>query len=158
MSNQNENIIWIWNNISPNSSDQDPKLWSSLKSKFGESGEPGFYESVSSVIFPDIFGHKESVQIFWTTYRSEIGELLAVHGYYLDDTGEQHPFILFVNPFHQRKGIGTMMANFVKDRYFEERKKQGDANASFTNIKLTPAGAQFLNKFVNEEYAKRNNQ
>jgi len=154
MTNQNE--TWVWNDISSNADDENPELWGFFEKYFESYKDMGFTEVSSGISQPAMFGHTDRVNIRWTIYRSETLELLAVHGCYLDDMNEQHPYILMVNPNHQRKGIGTMMANFAKDRYAEEFDRIGDAEVIFNNIKTTPAGASFLNKFGKQEYDKRN--
>jgi len=160
MSNNNENNIWVWDNINPNIGELTISVddqWNSFVRKFGENGEPGFREIRENMRSVHFFGHDNTVTVVWTTYRDEDGKLLAIHGCWKDSDGEQHPLLLQVHPEHQRKGIGTMMANFTRERYMDEYKKDGDPNSVFAPIKTTEAGAAFINKYVNNDYDKRNN-
>lgn len=151
-----ENKIWVWEDISENVPDQNENIWEKLVNLFGISGEPGFSEKMLNATFPNIFGHQNPVPIRWTIYREETGEMVAAHGCYIGEDEEQHPFLLIVHQDHRRKGLGTMMANFAKDRYADERGKEGDGATVFKDVKATVAGAQFLNKYVNAVYNERN--
>jgi len=153
-----ENKVWVWENIEPNViEDANPNYWNNLVERFGL-GNPGFSETTISMRSPDHFGHINPVNVRWTLYRSEEGELLCAHGNYVDDEGYQKPFILIVNPQHQRKGIGTKMTDFLRERFMNEYGHDMDADITFGNVKATQVGASFINKYVNEDYAKRNQQ
>lgn len=158
MSNNEENKIWMWQNISSNVNNDDPNFWNFLENYFIDYGSVGFSEIRKDIRSFYFFGHSNPVQIRWTIYRSESLELLAVHGCYINEAAHQQPFILMVNPNHQRKGIGTMMTNYARERYIQERGFDMDADITFSNVKATPSGASFINKYVNEDYTKRNQQ
>ncbi|NBR35918.1 MAG: GNAT family N-acetyltransferase [Chitinophagales bacterium] len=150
-----ENRVWQWDEISPNVENDMPEFWSFLESKFGP-GDPGFTETTKSVQSSTIFSNTDPVNVRWTCYRSETGELLCVHGCYINGDGYQVPFTLMVNPGHQRKGIGRLMVDFVRERFMNENGVDMDADIAFRTVKATPSGALFVNKYVNDDYAKRN--
>lgn len=150
----NENQINSWSPLTGNVDPQNPILWEFLEGMFGESGEPGFDESIRPARFPGIFGHNNFVDLLWTTYRSETGELLAVHANWSIDESDpdfpdikERPFLLIVNPSHQRKGIGSIIGKFIYDRYVDKHGQPPNTDALYRNTKLTPVGASWLNAF-----------
>lgn len=152
----NENQINSWTPLTANVDPENPVHWGFYEAMFGESVEPGFDETIRPATFPGIFGHNNSVDLLWTTYRSETGELLAVHASFsLDESDpdfsdtKERPFLLMVNPSHQRKGIGSIIGKFIYDRYVDKHGQppNADALSRYENAKITPAGASWLNAF-----------
>jgi len=124
--------------------------WASFEQKFGEFGSPGFSEQIFPARFPGIFGHNDQVNVRFTLYRAEDGLLLCVHGCYIED-GIQKPFIFNVHPDYQRQGIGTMVADYIIQRYKDENQSDFTYKESWQNVKYTDPSANFANK-----YAKNN--
>jgi len=152
-----ENKVWIWENIAPNvTGNSNPNYWNALVEMFGP-GSPGYSERTTSVRSVDHFGTMAPVDVRWTVYRSDEEEILCIHGNWINDEGYQRPFILMVNPDHQRKGIGTQMMIFLRERFMREYGHDMDADITFHGVKATESGAAFVNKYVNEDYEKRNN-
>jgi len=151
-----ENNSWthLESSIIDESNDTD-SVWSFFLSKFGESGEPGFDDSVTSPVrSPGAFGHNNSVMVNWTTYRSETGELLAVHGNYAIDESDpdfdkikERPYMLVVSASHRRKGIGSIVGQFVYDRYVDKHGGPPNTDALYLNVPITTIGAAWLNDF-----------
>jgi hypothetical protein len=133
--------------------------WAFFEQKFGEFGEPGFTEQTHPARFPGIFGHNDSVDVRFTLYRGEDGQLLFVHGCYIDvnDNNLQKPFVWNAHPDYQRQGIGTMVANYIKSRYEQENGTEFTYSESLSGTKYNAAGANFANKFVNNAYSEKNN-
>lgn len=135
--------------------EQNDSIWSYFLIKFGESGESGFDDSVSSPVrSPDNFGHNNLVMVNWTTYRSETGELLAVHGNYAVDENDpnfenikERPFILVVSPSHRRQGIASIVGQFVYDRYVDKHGGPPNTDALYNNVRISVSGAAWLNDF-----------
>lgn len=150
-----ENTVWEWDPLVSEMDHNMPEFWNTIHQKFGSSGEPGYSEQ-TSLVSATVFGHANPVNVRWTLNRSESGELLVVHGCYIDAEGYQKPLMLMVNPSHQRQGLGFEMVAFSRERFINERGVDMSTEIAFRNTKTTPAGAAFLNKIVNEDYEKRN--
>ncbi|MBM3454546.1 MAG: hypothetical protein FJX80_05290 [Bacteroidetes bacterium] len=135
--------------------DNSDSAWPILLMKFGESGEPGFDDSVTSLVrSPGAFGHNNSVMVNWTTYRSETGELLAIHANYAIDESDpdfdkikERPYMLMVNPSHRRKGIGSIVGQFVYDRYVDKHGGPPNTDALYHDVPMSTIGAAWLNDF-----------
>lgn len=124
--------------------------WAFFEQKFGEFGNPGFSEQILPGRFPGIIGHNNEVNIRFTLYRGEDGQLLCVHGCYIED-GIQKPFIFHVHPDCQRQGIGTTVANYIISRFEQENNSEFTYEQSWRNVVYTQPSANFANK-----YAKNN--
>jgi len=147
--------VWEWDDIVPSAGEDITHVWNRLKPKFGH-GPAGFSESTSLVVSSSVFGHSDSVPVRWTVYRSEDGEVLGIHACYKNAAGQQLPMLLVVSPGHRRKGIGTLMFNFVRGRFLDENGVDGDAEIAFRNTPMNTAAAGMVNKLVREDYARRN--
>jgi hypothetical protein len=132
--------------------------WAFFEQKFGEFGTPGFSEQTLPARFPGITGHNNEVNVRFTFYRGEDGQLLFVHGCYIDeyDNNLQKPFIWLAHPDHQRQGLGTMMANYIIERYKAERNEDFTYEKSLRNTLYTAPAANFTNKYVNNIYQQKN--
>ena len=148
--------IWVWENHSADVADVAEGLWDQLEASWGKYGTPGFTEETRQVHAPGFFGTNEKVDVRFLAYRAEDGELLGLQGCYNDANGDQKNFAFMVNPNHRRKGIGTILVNYVRERYMRERGIDMDADVTFSNVLKTQSGATFVNKYVNDDYAKRN--
>lgn len=157
MSDNDTNDTYQWDDLSPNSTtantEEAATSWAAVVSSFGEHGDPGFSETIREM---EHFSFPGKRDIRWTMYRSDDGELLAIHGSWLDSNGQPHPVYFYVNPAHQRKGIGTMFTNFLRERYMRERGRDQSAEETFKNITVNSAAANFINKYVNNDYTLRN--
>jgi len=156
----NENLSW--ENVTSNYETTEEQFfneWAFFEQKFGEFGTPGFSERTLPARFPSIFGHNDSVNVRFTLYRAEDGQLLFVHGCYIDenDNNLQKPFVWNAHPDHQRQGLGTMMANHIKARYEQENNQDFTYEQSLRNTAYNTAGANFANKYVNNVYEQKNN-
>jgi GNAT superfamily N-acetyltransferase len=152
MSNQNSS----WENVTPSYEQTEENFfqeWAFFEQKFGEFGEPGFSEQTLPARFPGIFGHNDSVDVRFTLYRGEGGELLGVHGCYIDN-GIQKPFIINVHPDHQRQGIGTLMADYIIARYKDENNSEFTYEESWRNVIYTQPSANFANKYATNVYSQ----
>jgi hypothetical protein len=155
--------IISWNNVSPSIEQTQESFfgeWFGLEQKFGEFGSPGFSEQTLPARFPGIFGHNNTVNVRFTLFRGDDGQLLCVHGCYIDeyDNNLQKPFIWNVHPDHQRQGIGTMMANFIRARYIRENGTEFTFEQSLRDVTYTLPSANFTNKFVGNAYRQINDQ
>jgi GNAT superfamily N-acetyltransferase len=151
----NENVSWT--GVSSNFEQPDEEYfreWGFFEQKFNEFGDPGFSEQTLPVRFPGIIGHNDDTDVRFTLYRGEDGALLFVHGCYLDknDNNIQKPFIWHCHPDHQRQGLGTMMANYVVERFKKENNTDFNYEKSLTDTIYNTASANFANKFVNNIY------
>ena len=154
--------IMSWNDVSPSIEQTQENFfgeWASFERKFGEFGSPGFTEQMFPARFPGIFGHNNTVNVRFTLFRGDDGQLLCVHGCYIDeyDNNLQKPFIWSVHPDHQRQGLGTMMADFVAARYKRENGTEFTFEQSLRNVTYTLPSANFANKYVKNAYNRINN-
>jgi GNAT superfamily N-acetyltransferase len=123
--------------------------WIFFEQKFGEFGTPGFTELIVPARFPDIFGHNDNHDVRFTLYRGEDGLLLFVHGCWINEDNVQKPFIWNAHPEYRRQGIGTMMANYIIERYKTENGEDFPYQESIQNgKKFNAATANFANKFI----------
>ena len=151
-----------WNDVSPTIEQTEEQFfgeWLGLEQRFGEYGPPGFSEQIKPARFPAIFGHNGEVDVRFTLYRSEDGLLLGIHGCYLDefDNNIQKPFHFMVHPDHQRQGIGTMMADYLRERFQRENGIDMTFEQSFRGTTYTIPGAGIVNKYVRNAYEQMNN-
>lgn len=147
-----QNTFWV--GVSSNFEQPEEayfREWAFLEQKFGEFGTPGFTEETHPGRFPGIFNHNDDVNIRFTLYRDENGKLIFVHGCYLDknDNNTQKPFLWNSHPDYQRQGLGTMMANYVIERFKKENNKDFTYEKSLKDTIYNTASANFTNKFVN---------
>ncbi len=150
------NLNTSWENATPSYEQTEENFfqeWAFFEQKFGEFGEPGFAEQTHPARFPGIFGHNNSVDVRFTTYRGEDGQLLCVHGCYIDN-GIQKPFIMNVHPDHQRQGIGTAVTDFIIARYKDENQSEFTYEESWRNVVYTQPSANFVNKYANNVYSQ----
>jgi GNAT superfamily N-acetyltransferase len=147
----------VWNDILPTVETPTFGEWLAMENLFGEFGEPGLTQSVRPVISLSFFGHLDSVDVKFTIYRGADGELLCVHGKYVDEENLVRPFILMVHPDHQGQGIGTMVVEFLLKEHEEERGYRYTWEETYSKQnRVTPAGATFINKWANSVYEKEN--
>jgi|GEM_PF-5587068 len=151
-----ENKVWVWNDIAPALVDDEVNLdyWNNVVERY-PSGDPGFSETTVKTQ-AQRFGHSNVVDVRYTFYRSETGELLAFNMSFINEEGYQKPFGLMVHPDHRRKGIGTLMIDFIRERFMNENGVDMDAEIAFVGQEMTQITANFVNKYVNEDYKKRN--
>lgn len=151
-----ENRVWVWDDMEPALTDDEINMgyWDQVVNRY-PSGDPGFSEMIVQTQ-ADRFGHTDVVDVRYTFYRSETGELLAFNMSFINGEGYQKPFGLMVHPDHRRQGIGTLMVDYVRERFMNENGVDMDAEIAFRGERLTQASANFVNKYVNEDYEKRN--
>jgi len=154
MSNTEENKTW--QPIESSRSDLTFADWGMMEDRWGEYGDPGYTQFTLPVSFPHHFGHADKVDVNFTLLRNDDGLLVGVHGCYIDN-GVQKPFIFMVHPDHQRKGIGTKMADHLRQQYTEARGHDFTYEESFREIVTTEAMAGLINKYVNGVYQQENN-
>ena len=106
--------------VDPNYPDNQAANWDTFQRMFGKLGEPGYAETEKPLQAKHLFFHDEVVNVVWNTLRGEDGLLLCVHGTYIDKNGIRKELLFFVNPNHQRQGIGTQMINYLLAKYAEE--------------------------------------
>jgi GNAT superfamily N-acetyltransferase len=129
--------------------------WSNTEAIFGESGEPGFSQKIYGLRWAPI-DPDNVVQCTFTTYRSDDGKLLCVHGCY-DKNGVQTPFLFYVHPDHMRMGIGTKMADFIVKKYLENRGEHMPYDKNWKGAEVSDAALSFMKKYSNNELLKRTN-
>lgn len=141
-----------WENLVPNLEQTQESFfstWAFFEGRFGEFGTPGFSKQTLPVRYPSIFGHNDEVNVKFTLYRGEEGQLLCVSGRYFNEANNiEKPFYLGVHPDYQRQGIATMVADYVIAEIEEENQTKLDYKKSWQNIDLTLASANFANKYV----------
>ena len=158
MSNENTNQVWQEVSSVFEQPEEDYfREWAFFEQKFGEFGTPGFTEQIVSARFPAVFGHNDNHDIRFTLYRAEDGMLLFVHGCWVDENNVQKPFIWNAHPDYQRKGLATMMATYVIERYERENASDFTYDQSISDAKFNLASANFANKYINNVYKSKNN-
>jgi GNAT superfamily N-acetyltransferase len=147
----------VWEDVSPGRDDLGFQDWLTWETAFGEFGEPGYSEKVVGIGAAHIFGHTSHVDVRFTLLRNYDGLLVCVHGCYIDND-IQKPFALLVHPDHQRQGIGTMVMDYVRERFEVERGHEFTYEESLRNNEFTTSTAAFANKYIKNIYSKESNQ
>ena len=156
MSNENIEKYWVWSDFAANIDSFSMEFWEFAENNWGVIGDPGFSETTASIVAPHILEKNFPVNVRFTLFRNEEGKLITLHGCYIDDSGEQRPFVLVVHPDYQRAGMGSMMIDFIMTRYMNERGYYFDPHVSVKDTLLTAPVASFVNKYFKNEFNRRN--
>ena len=130
--------------------------WLTMESFLGEYGDPGFNQiRYENARFKSI-ENGEPWPITFTTYRGEDGQLLGMHSFYINKQGMQQPFVFMVHPDHQRKGIGTIITNYIMEQYRERNGHEYPYAANWKNVESTESAANFMNKYAKQKIQEKN--
>jgi GNAT superfamily N-acetyltransferase len=150
--------------IIPSAPDVSETEWESYEKRWGKYGTSGFTRLILAAAIPSIFGHSEPVDIIVDLYRGEDGQLLGI--YYsqivegsMDDgtlKNTQKPIMIYVHPHHQRKGIGTKMADNAVSKFLENQGYEWDYNLGLKELRATGSGSDFSNKYIQKTQEERN--
>lgn len=137
-----------WENVSAVTEVNDETFfseWIQMEEKFGEFGTPGYSEHNLTLTGGKMLGEGNSINARFTLFRNETGKLVCIHGCHIVD-GVQKPLYFRVHPDHQRQGIGTQVAYYIRDRYERENGKPFSYSESLGDATHTEATAAFVNK------------
>ena len=144
MSDINENEDW--QDIRPKREVDYFRDWYNLEIFLGRIGEPGF-GNVSRLMTFSIENPDTPIMYIFTYYRGEDGSLLGVFVNYIADDILK-PFALYTHPDNQRKGIATILADFVIKKYEQDYDKKFSYSKSWGDVVTTESAANWANRYV----------
>jgi ribosomal protein S18 acetylase RimI-like enzyme len=146
MSNINSDF---WENLTPSIEPNFFDDWLVLENLLGEFGEPGFADVTKNIRWPSI-NPDSPWPIVFTCYRGKDGLLLGISANYMMD-GVSKPFYFGVHPDHQRKGIGTLLADHFVNEFKETHGKEFTYKESWGDAETSESAANWANKYVKEK-------
>lgn len=146
MSDINSNF---WENLTPSIEPNFFEDWLVLENLLGEFGEPGFADVTKNIRWPSI-NSDSPIPVVFTCYRGEDGLLLGISANYMMD-GVSKPFYFGVHPDHQRKGIGTLLADHFVNQFKETHGKEFTYKESWGDAETSESAANWANKYVKEK-------
>lgn len=132
--------------------------WINLEIFLGEYKEEEQFSQVTrNMQHPGIVPGKK-VPVTFTSYRGDDGKLLGVHIFFIDENGIYRTFVLITHPDHQRKGIATKLIDYDFKKYEEDTGKEFDYRKTWGDVTTTESAANFVNKYVRNAIAERQNR
>jgi GNAT superfamily N-acetyltransferase len=64
--------------------------------------------------------------------------------------------MIYVHPHHQRRGIGTKMADNAVSKFLENQGYEWDYNLGLKELRATGSGSDFSNKYIQKTQEERN--